>query len=230
MSKDRALLGLKRKDKETDLHYNRYRYYEPYSARYVSKDPIGLFGGLNNSAYVSDPNQWVDPMGLDETFMDPVFKLIHDTTRYEPSDTTVNIAAGFGDSVSMGGTNWVREKMGTNSGVNKCSLAYNGAQFAGGMMVPTGRVGYVLQAKRIPTIAKTAEEAVKMRNALKISYRKGWPEPFKSNWHISDYASLAAKKTPEQILKRSGGTNINYTVGIVGGGTGVAVAKGVMCD
>ncbi|WP_227604965.1 RHS repeat-associated core domain-containing protein, partial [Acinetobacter sp. TGL-Y2] len=51
-------------DKETGLHYNRYRYYEPYSARYVSKDPIGLNGGLNNSVYVSDPNQWVDPMGL----------------------------------------------------------------------------------------------------------------------------------------------------------------------
>jgi len=64
MSKDQALLGLKRKDKETGLHYNRYRYYEPYSARYMSKDPIGLFGGLNNSAYVSDPNQWIDPMGL----------------------------------------------------------------------------------------------------------------------------------------------------------------------
>jgi hypothetical protein len=48
MSKDRALLGLKRKDKETDLYYNRYRYYEPYSARYMSKDPIGLEGGFNN--------------------------------------------------------------------------------------------------------------------------------------------------------------------------------------
>ena len=51
-------------DHETGLHYNRYRYYEPHSARYVSKDPIGLFGGLNNSSYVNDPNQWVDPMGL----------------------------------------------------------------------------------------------------------------------------------------------------------------------
>lgn len=51
-------------DRETGLHYNRYRYYEPYSARYVSKDLIGLFGGLNNSSDVSDPNQWVDPMGL----------------------------------------------------------------------------------------------------------------------------------------------------------------------
>ncbi|QIO07849.1 hypothetical protein G8D99_01590 [Acinetobacter lanii] len=51
-------------DEETGLHYNRYRYYEPHSARYISKDPIGLQGGLNNSAYVSDPNQWVDPLGL----------------------------------------------------------------------------------------------------------------------------------------------------------------------
>ncbi|MFW2042898.1 RHS repeat-associated core domain-containing protein, partial [Acinetobacter sp. ULE_I001] len=51
-------------DKETGLHYNRYRYYEPYSARYVSKDPIGLNGGMNSTVYVNDPNQWVDPMGL----------------------------------------------------------------------------------------------------------------------------------------------------------------------
>lgn len=53
-------------DQETGLHYNRYRYYEPHSARYVSKDPIGLNGGMNTSAYVSDPTQWVDPMGLTE--------------------------------------------------------------------------------------------------------------------------------------------------------------------
>lgn len=51
-------------DQETGLHYNRYRYYEPHSARYMSKDPIGLNGGMNTSAYVSDPTQWVDPMGL----------------------------------------------------------------------------------------------------------------------------------------------------------------------
>ncbi|AUM27024.1 RHS repeat-associated core domain-containing protein [Acinetobacter pittii] len=51
-------------DLETELHYNRYRYYEPHSARYVSKDPIGLSGGINTSAYVSDPTQWIDPRGL----------------------------------------------------------------------------------------------------------------------------------------------------------------------
>lgn len=51
-------------DQETELHYNRYRYYEPHSARYVSKDPIGLEGGMNTSSYVTDPNQWIDPKGL----------------------------------------------------------------------------------------------------------------------------------------------------------------------
>lgn len=51
-------------DSETELHYNRYRYYEPHSARYMSKDPIGLEGGLNTSAYVNNPTHWIDPMGL----------------------------------------------------------------------------------------------------------------------------------------------------------------------
>jgi len=51
-------------DEETGLHYNRYRYYEPYSARYMSKDPTGLNGGLNSSTYVSDPNIWIDALGL----------------------------------------------------------------------------------------------------------------------------------------------------------------------
>ncbi|KAF1026652.1 MAG: putative deoxyribonuclease RhsC [Acinetobacter bereziniae] len=53
-------------DKETGLHYNRYRYYEPYSARYVSKDPIGLNGGFNLFKYVRNPQQLIDPLGLVE--------------------------------------------------------------------------------------------------------------------------------------------------------------------
>ncbi|EMC1589486.1 RHS repeat-associated core domain-containing protein [Acinetobacter baumannii] len=40
---------------ETELHYNRYRDYYPHSSRYMSKDPIGLEGGLNTSAYVNNP-------------------------------------------------------------------------------------------------------------------------------------------------------------------------------
>ena len=39
-------------DSESGLHYNRYRYYDPQSAQYLSPDPIGLAGGLTPQAYV----------------------------------------------------------------------------------------------------------------------------------------------------------------------------------
>ncbi|MET3821758.1 RHS repeat-associated protein [Burkholderia sp. PvR073] len=51
-------------DEETGLHYNRYRYYDPQSGRFVSKDPIGLQGGLNVYQYAANPIEWVDPFGL----------------------------------------------------------------------------------------------------------------------------------------------------------------------
>lgn len=52
-------------DDETGLHYNRHRYFDPDSGRYLSKDPIGLKGGLNLQAYVANPTGWIDPLGLD---------------------------------------------------------------------------------------------------------------------------------------------------------------------
>lgn len=51
-------------DKETGLHYNRYRYYSPYVGRFISKDPIGLLGGHNLYAYAPNPIYWIDPLGL----------------------------------------------------------------------------------------------------------------------------------------------------------------------
>jgi RHS repeat-associated protein len=51
-------------DEETGLHYNRYRYYEPVSGRFVSGDPIGLEGGTNLHVFVPNPVLWVDPLGL----------------------------------------------------------------------------------------------------------------------------------------------------------------------
>ncbi|MFG6207929.1 RHS repeat-associated core domain-containing protein [Pseudomonas retamae] len=51
-------------DAETGLHYNRHRYYNPGTGRFLTPDPIRLAGGLNNYQYVPNPTGWVDPLGL----------------------------------------------------------------------------------------------------------------------------------------------------------------------
>ena len=51
-------------DDESELHYNRFRYYSPETGQYISHDPIGLLGGFNPYGYVFNPSGWIDPLGL----------------------------------------------------------------------------------------------------------------------------------------------------------------------
>ena len=51
-------------DEESGLHYNRHRYYDPDTGRFISKDPIGLAGGINVYQYAPNPIRWIDPLGL----------------------------------------------------------------------------------------------------------------------------------------------------------------------
>ncbi len=52
-------------DKETNLYYNRHRYYDPKLGNYINQDPIGLASGEPNlMAYPRNPVQGVDPLGL----------------------------------------------------------------------------------------------------------------------------------------------------------------------
>nr|WP_202115501.1 RHS repeat-associated core domain-containing protein [Gilliamella sp. Pas-s25] len=47
------------------LHYNLNRYYDPFTGRYITQDPLGILGGLNSYQYAgSDPINWIDPLGL----------------------------------------------------------------------------------------------------------------------------------------------------------------------
>ncbi|WP_246593415.1 RHS repeat-associated core domain-containing protein [Photorhabdus akhurstii] len=51
-------------DEESGLFYNRFRYYLPEAACYLSPDPLGLAGGVNPYSYVHNPTGWIDPLGL----------------------------------------------------------------------------------------------------------------------------------------------------------------------
>ncbi len=67
-------------DVETGLHYNRFRYYDSDVGMFISRDPIGLLGGVNVFAYAPNPIGWIDPWGLsrcNETAKD----VVEETTR-----------------------------------------------------------------------------------------------------------------------------------------------------
>ena len=53
-------------DEESGLYYNRFRYYDPENGRFISPDPIGLRGGLNQYLYARNPINRIDPFGLTE--------------------------------------------------------------------------------------------------------------------------------------------------------------------
>ena len=51
-------------DRETGLHYNFFRYYEPECGRFINQDPIGLAGGSNFYWTLQNSQMWADPLGL----------------------------------------------------------------------------------------------------------------------------------------------------------------------
>ena len=62
-------------DRETGLHYNFFRYYEPDAGRFVNQDPIGLLGGEDNLyQFAVNVQSWIDPLGLSRTRLATVCK------------------------------------------------------------------------------------------------------------------------------------------------------------
>lgn len=51
-------------DEESNLHYNRHRYYDPDTGYFISQDPIGLEGGGNPYEFAPNVFGWIDPWGL----------------------------------------------------------------------------------------------------------------------------------------------------------------------
>ncbi|PIT49920.1 hypothetical protein BHC46_01275 [Snodgrassella alvi] len=116
-------------DQESGLYYNLARHYNPQTGRYIEADPLGVMGGLNLYGYANaNPLMYADPYGL--WSMDKAWGFIYDTTGWVPSHGLVNCLAGYGDYMSFGATEWLRDK--TNvGGVDKCSNAYRYCTYIG---------------------------------------------------------------------------------------------------
>ncbi|MDB4884655.1 MAG: RhsA [Gemmatimonadetes bacterium] len=91
-------------DPESQLYYNRARYYDPSLGRFISEDPIGLAGGVNPYVYArNNPVDYTDPSGLEWicaefsdrtvcTWTDPVQYLaaVHITATANTSGASAN--------------------------------------------------------------------------------------------------------------------------------------------
>lgn len=105
----------KYQDDETGLDYYGYRYYDPDTGRWLSRDPVGETGGPNLYGFVNNgPVTFVDPLGmnlyaidgtgLDETFNSNIQKFYQ---RYK--DGSANYYRGPGnvkDGNSVFGMGW----------------------------------------------------------------------------------------------------------------------------
>ena len=101
-------------DSESGLNFYRTRYYDPSIGRFFQQDFIGFIGGNNFYSYVgNNPVYFVDPLGLDAL------------------DWTANYSAGFGDMVTFGLTNYIRQGLGVNHVVDLCSTAYSAGWWTG---------------------------------------------------------------------------------------------------
>ena len=54
-------------DRDTGLHYNFFRYYEPDAGRFVNHDLIGLWGEINLYPFGFNTTLWIDIYGLSGT-------------------------------------------------------------------------------------------------------------------------------------------------------------------
>ena len=78
-------------DRETGLHYNFFRYYEPNVGRFVNQDPIGLMGGTNFYQFSANIQNMMDPWGLNAVSVakGALSMIAIDTMTPDPTDAAL---------------------------------------------------------------------------------------------------------------------------------------------
>jgi RHS repeat-associated protein len=187
-----------------DLYYNRYRDYDPTTGRYIQADPIGLGGGSNLYLYANgNPVRYTDPLGL-ETLWEH-YTGLPDSYRVN----TINVIAGVSDTATFGITYEIRDLIGSNVDVNKCSSYYAGGEWAG-LFAGGARLAYAGTVKAGSILAKSGEAASTFRNTIKGVFRGTFS---KAKYKIYPYETLLQKYGSDAAVKAAAGrTNIGYNI------------------
>ena len=111
-------------DVETGYYYNRARYYDPQTGRFISQDPAGFAAGQDNYLYVlNNPMTFTDPSGLEARgiYSNPVSNggvsagsTVTYQTQNAPTPTTGNLA--YNSALSGASSSWNYSSTTGNSG------------------------------------------------------------------------------------------------------------------
>ena len=88
-------------DRETGLHYNTFRYYDPDIGRFTQPDPIGLAGGFNLYQYAPNRLTWIDPWGLTN-------RIYEDAPYHGKADNSVKSRAPTNGQVALNNSTQVK--------------------------------------------------------------------------------------------------------------------------
>jgi RHS repeat-associated protein len=199
-------------------YYNRYRDYDVNTGRYIQADPIGLAGDDNPYLYAGgNPLRYMDPLGL-KTIWEGLTGL-PDSTR----TSAMNVIAGVSDSATLGATYWIRQQIGANREIDKCSSAYRNGE-AASLVLGGARLAYAGTAKLGAALARNGEAASQFRNGLKGAFRGTFS---RAKFRIYPYKTLLEKYGSDQAVKAAAGRTdplLNWigAAAVVGGSTGLA--------
>jgi RHS repeat-associated protein len=91
----------------TGLYHNRARTYDPITGRFLSKDPSGISGGLNEYVYCSsDPVNQIDWSGLAEELVQGSVALPNGRQDYSSPYTSIRFAALAAANTHSGVLQW----------------------------------------------------------------------------------------------------------------------------
>jgi RHS repeat-associated protein len=112
---------------DTGLIYMRARVYDPATAQFLTRDPLAAISGTPYSYAGDNSLNAADPTGL--------LPFGIELPSWEEAGEAIT---GWGDTITFGGTKWVREQIGDEN-LDTCSGAYQSGGVAGlvtGALIP----------------------------------------------------------------------------------------------
>jgi RHS repeat-associated protein len=108
-----------REDDSLGIYYYRARYYNPATGRFISEDPLGLAGGINQYVYAyNNPISSIDPFGTDSTGSTAL-------------DNFFDFVGGAWSTATFGASDYINGKLGFQNLYNKCNGWYKAGELAG---------------------------------------------------------------------------------------------------